>query len=299
MAESTNGDGGEAPPLVEERASRLFDESRLILGDRWADGRRDPDRGLRVTVIDLTDDDVVAVRDAATRLGVSDWLRLEPADPAALHAWERLRHELINLQDARPRVLQTSPTPDPGYRRPPVRIHLDAAAETVAADLHARYGGFVALHVGAFPYPPNPDQPRRSRSRPAQRDTVDSTEMRLELDGPLTIRSGQTHTHSLLLTNLSDRVITIETDGNLTADIIAADTGIHVGGFTGWQTQPLVTFTAAPGQTIRIPLLIGTASADPHLGYTVPPGTWMLTAPMDLADGRHLTTPALPFLVTG
>lgn len=88
-------------------------------------------------------------------------MRLERADPAALEGWERLRHDLLRLQDVQPGVLEQYPTPDPGYRRPPVCINLAPGAESTAADLHARYGGFVALRVGALSYPLDSDLPRR------------------------------------------------------------------------------------------------------------------------------------------
>jgi hypothetical protein len=38
--------------------------------------------------------------------------------------------------------------------------------------------------------------------------------------------------------------------------------------------MPMIMFRVAPGTTERIPLLIGTASFQPELGYTVPPGSW-------------------------
>lgn len=300
MTRSVDEDGSQAPRIVEEHSVNMFNKAQSILGDRLAERRRDPDRGVRVTVVDLNDADVAALRDAATRLGIGDWVRLERADPAALHAWERLRHDLISLQDARPRVLQMYPTPDPGYQRPPVRIHLDASAEATAADLHARFGDFVSLHVGALIYPPNPHLARGTRSRATnpERDLVDPEEIRIELDGPLAIRSGQTETHALLLSNIGDHEVTVNTNGSLTAVIVDPNTATPVGGFTGMQILPLITFTADPGQTVRIPLLVGTASFNPNLGYTVPPGTWHLYAPMDLADGRHLVTPALALTVT-
>jgi hypothetical protein len=106
-------------------------------------------------------------------------------------------------------------------------------------------------------------------------------------------RFGDTTTHHLLVTNLTGADVGIETNGHLTATIVDPDTGVSVGGYAGAKRLPLVTFTAAPATTVRIPLLVGTASYRPALGYTVPPGTWWLTAPIRLADGRHLTTPPL------
>jgi hypothetical protein len=46
----------------------------------------------------------------------------------------------------------------------------------------------------------------------------------------------------------------------------------------------LVIFTAEPGQTARLPLLVG---------------TWQLTASLRLADGRRLRTPLLELTITG
>ncbi|MGI8415474.1 MAG: hypothetical protein ACR2P2_04575 [Nakamurella sp.] len=297
----SHDDGGtQAQRLVDGRADELFDEAQSILGDRLAEPRRDPDRAVRITVIDLNDDDIVALHGAATRLGIDDWLRLERADPAALEVWERLRHDLIGLQEAQPAVLWGYPTPDPGYRRPPVGIHLNAGAEATAADLHARYGGFISLTVGALSFPRNPEQTQRPLSAiDVERDLVDPKEILVELDGPLMTRSGETETHALLLTNTSDHEISVKTNGNVTAGIVDAETGRTVGGFSGPQNLPLIIFTAGPGQTVRIPLLVGTASYEPGLGYAVPAGTWQLTAPLDFADGRNLVTGPLPFTITG
>jgi hypothetical protein len=46
----------------------------------------------------------------------------------------------------------------------------------------------------------------------------------------------------------------------------------------GAQQLPLVIFRVPPGQTGQVPLLIGTASATPHLGYAIPPGDWGIEA---------------------
>ena len=142
-----------APDHVERHAQDFFDEAERLVGERFAEARFDSDRGLRVTIIDLNDRDTTAIANAARQLGILDRVRIERADPAALATWERLRQELLRLQSAEPRVLMEYPTPDPGYRRPPVRIRLSAHAQATAADLHGTYGDFVSLQVGALPYP--------------------------------------------------------------------------------------------------------------------------------------------------
>jgi hypothetical protein len=65
------------------------------------------------------------------------------------------------------------------------------------------------------------------------------------------------------------------------------------GRYTGGQRLALVVFRVAPGKTERIPLLVGTSSYDPALGYAVPPGRWALFAVLRLEDGRRLKTPLL------
>jgi len=296
---SGNSPGAAAPDVVERHAQELFDQARALVGDRFAEARVDPDRGLRVTIIDLDVHDVSAINAVAERLGVAEWVRIERADPSALEAWERLRHDLRRLAGARRSVLTHYPMPDPGYRRPPVAIHVAADAEATAAELHAAYGDFVSLMVGALPYPPTENTPDRATSprRPSEQRTPDPSELTVTLDGCLSIRAGQSVTHDLLLTNLSDHDIRIHTNGHLTASIVD-DSGAVVGGYSGGQHLPLVIFTAEPAHTVRVPLLVGTASFVPDLGYTVPPGTWHLTASIELSDGRRLTTPPLELTIT-
>ena len=288
-----------APKDVGRHAHKFFDAARLLAGDRFAEARFDPDRGLRVTVIDLNDQDTASITHAAEQLGILDWIRIEHADPAALATWERLRHDLQRLQSIEPHLLMAYPTPDPGYRRPPVDIHLSADAQNTAADLHNSYGDFVALKVGALPYPPEPKSinTREATTPTERREPANPAEMNIALEGPLAIRSGQTSRPGLLLTNLSTEDIHVHTNGNLTATIVD-DAGADIGGYSGAQTMPLMVFTARPSKTVRIPLLVGTASYKPELGYAIPPGTWHLTAPMDLADGRRLMTPPLKLKIT-
>ncbi len=126
---------------------------------------------------------------------------------------------------------------------------------------------------------------------------MDPAQLRIVLDGPLHLRSGQTVTHGLLLTNLTDHDISVRTNGHLTATVVD-EAGEPVGGYVGAQQQPLVVITARPSETARVPLLVGTASLAPELGYTVPAGTWHLRSRLDLGEGRQYVTPALELTIT-
>lgn len=288
-----------APEDVRQRSHELFDAARAIVTSRFAEARVDPDGSLRVTVIDLTDKDARAIADAAQRLGIGGWARVERADSSALSTWERLRQDLLRLENARPRVLEEYPTPAPGYRRPPVEIQLAPGATAVAANLHAAYGTFVSLRLGALSYPAQPA--RRSAEQATDEPSLepaDPREMQILLDGPLSVRTGDIVMHGVLLRNLSDRTLSVSTNGNLTAAVTHPQTGMTVGGFTGAQNLPLVIFTVAPAETVRIPLLVGTASYLPELGYSVPAASWNLTAVVQLGDGRRVLIPTLPFTVT-
>jgi hypothetical protein len=123
------------------------------------------------------------------------------------------------------------------------------------------------------------------------------------LDGPAVVRSGHTLRHALLLHNHSGDELKIATaNGQLATAVVDPATGAVVGGFAGAQALSLITYRVAPGQTKSIPLLTGTASFTPRLGYTVPPGSWGIQATLILGrgyrDSPHRRTSVLPLTIT-
>ena len=130
---------------------------------------------------------------------------------------------------------------------------------------------------------------------------LDSREITVELDGPAVVRSGHTLRHSLLVRNLSGRDLQIATNGQVTAAVVDPQTGEVVGGFSGSPNWPLVIFRVAAGATEPIPLLIGTASYTPRLGYVVPAGEWGIqhaTLGPHPRDSPSRRTPILPLTIT-
>lgn len=75
-----------------------------------------------------------------------------------------------------------------------------------------------------------------------------------------------------------------------------------LGGSEGARALPLITYRVAPGQTKPVPLLTGTASFTPRLGYTVLPGPGGIQATLTLRpDPRNSSdrrTPVLPLTIT-
>ena len=216
--------------------------------------------------------------------------------------WDELKVVLGRLRDEQPDALMEYPTPEADEdRQPPFTIRLAPWAAATAEELHRQFGDDIELTVGALPYPPGRQPPRPPASGPLP-DLLDPHEIAAELDGPAVVGSGHTLRHGLLLRNLTGRELQIATNGQVTATVVDPHTGEVVGGFAGFQHLPLIIFRVAPGQTGRVPLLIGTASFTPRLGYVIPPGDWGIQATLTLGphprDSPRRRTPVLPLTIT-
>jgi hypothetical protein len=217
-------------------------------------------------------------------------------------AWDELKPVLVRLREEQPGTLMRYPTPEVDEnRQPPYAIQLAPWAVATAQYLHRQFGDNVEVTVGALPYPPGREAPRpRGGGQPA--DLLNPHEMTAELDGPAVVASGDTLVLGLLLHNLTQVEVQIATNGHITAVVVDPQTGEVVGGFSGAQVAPLVIFRVRPGRAERVPLLIGTASFTPRLGYAVPPGQWGIQATLrfgpDPRDSPRRRTPVMPLTIT-
>ncbi len=150
--------------------------------------------------------------------------------------WDDLRLVLLELRDTG--VLMSYPTPDRDRDRadrPPFRVGLACWATDTAADLHDRFGDGVDLRVGVLGYP----DPWAIPVRPmVANPPLDPAEAVVELDGPGEVRSGDVLHTGLLLANVSDHELAINTNGRLTALVLEPRTSDVVGGYSGAQTLP-------------------------------------------------------------
>ena len=216
-------------------------------------------------------------------------------------AWDELKVILARLRDQQPGILTQYPTLDIDEgRKPPFRVVLAPWAAHVAEELHRQFGDDIELTVGILRYPSDSRPPRPSVTGTVP-PLLDPREITAELVGPAVVSSGHTLHHDLLLRNLTDSELQIATNGHVTAAVVDPRTGEVVGGFAGWQTQPLIFFRVAPGAAEQVPLLVGTASFTPRIGYAVPPGDWGIQATLTLGPhppGSPKRTPVLPLTIT-
>jgi len=212
--------------------------------------------------------------------------------------WDDLSITVARLAGQDPRPLTQWPQPDSRPdQAPPFRIGLAAWAATTAEELHQRFGADVELTVGALRYPQRTLARSPGPLGRAGLPLLDPAQLRVALDGPLTVPSGHQVRHGLLVTNLTSRAARIDTSGSLITDVVDPRTEAVTGGYSGFVFTMLKAFTVPAGQTTRVPLLVATDSFLPALGYAIPAGDWGVQATLDPALGQAVRTPILPITV--
>lgn len=188
-----------------------------------------------------------------------------------------------------------------GIGRGRVNVKLAADQEALAASFHERFGDAVELRVGVFPYPPASGADEQEKEPPVvarpKLPLLPSEEFEVALEGEIVVFSGATKGGVLRIHNRGGAEAVIKTNGGVTARVIDPQTGDGVGGFFGFQQVPLIKFRIAPGATVSIPLLVGTALSVRSLGYAVPPGQWAIEVPIQIEGRGQFRTPPLPILI--
>ena len=224
--------------------------------------------------------------------------------------WDELKVILLELEGSGALSAYPDPSVDES-RQPPFRIRFAPWATDVAEELHRRFGDDVALVVGLLHYP-GPEPPRQHANAPDDIAEMDPTVMTVELDAPIVVASGHHTRGALRIHNTGTDPIVIATNGQVTARVVDPRTGEVVGGYSGFQALPLVYFRADADSTVVVPVLVGTASVAPELGYVVPAGEWAIQVVLDIEEGdstrrqsgadrparRRLRAPLLPITVT-
>jgi len=100
------------------------------------------------------------------------------------------------------------------------------------------------------------------------------------------------------VTNHEVHELILNTSGLLVGRVLDPKTRTVVGRFSGGLPLPLIRFPIPPEAHIDVPLLVGTASLVRALGYSLPPGEWMMDTILTVADGRRVRTAAVPLTIT-
>jgi hypothetical protein len=166
-----------------------------------------------------------------------------------------------------------------GDGRGVLRVQLWADQADRAEEICQRFGAAVSVTIGMFPYPDRFARPDRDSGTaldeppPQHLATLPET-VRVEPTEKLVIRSGAHLRTVIRVRNDSTTDVAANTNGQINGTVVHPDTGQRVGCYEGAQLMPLVRFDVPPGSTSEIPLLVGTASTKPELGWAVPPGPW-------------------------
>jgi hypothetical protein len=188
-----------------------------------------------------------------------------------------------------------------GIARGRVNVQLAADREDLAASFHQRFGDAVELRVGVFPYPSASRSDNQEKEPPAvarpKLPLLPSEEFEVVLEDEIVVSSGGTKSGKLRIHNRGSAEVVIETTGGVTARVVDSQTGDGVGGFVGAQAAPLIKYRIAPGETVSIPLLVGTTSSVRLLGYAVPPGSWAIEVPIQIEGRGKFRTSLLPILI--
>ena len=178
-----------------------------------------------------------------------------------------------------------------------LNIVVRASRRDLAQRLLDAYGDAVKLRVGFLSYPDptmiDAQAPRHRQPAPEQPPLLAAEEFQVSVDEGLAVQSGGHLGTVLHVHNVGAQEIVVLTNGAVTAGIVDPRTGKVVGGYEFVQTAIGVAFRVPPGAVVDIPLLVGTASTDPILGYCVPPGRWAIEVSLNLQDRGIFRTPLL------
>ena len=276
---------------------------RARLGERFGASRVADSGHLELFVVEPTAVDRAFVEAVAREAGIEGSVRVLTFEPEWAVAWRELSPQLEQLRTRG--VLSSGGSLGLQLQLPPWRVSLNAYAVSDAIALHGQYGSLLSLRVGFLAYPPDGVVPvprlERERTMPADPQLISA-----ELDRPAVVASGRTARHELLVTNRSDTTVTVCTGDTLRTEIADPQSGVAVGGVSGGRRALGRHYEIGPRLTRAVPLLIGTASFAPELGYAVPAGDWSLRIVLRLRDGdrqtvrptRRVLLPPLPVTIT-
>ncbi len=151
-------------------------------------------------------------------------------------------------------------------------LGLSSAGLPIADEILTRWGIYIdELTVGAFPYP-MPDPLPRSFCAEEPADIVEPSDLDLvvTVDPPAAVVAGASPLGSFTVENVGTTTQTVTYGAEVTAYLGSGPTARSA--FVGFVNLPLSVRPVAPGESITVPLLLGTDACDPADGHRLPPG---------------------------
>jgi hypothetical protein len=217
--------------------------------------------------------------------------------PRTARDLEEIQREIVALAGPRMRAV--------GIGAGTIDASLRADGQAIAEQIRAKYGDLVTIQVGLQPYPrgSGPSADCGARLGPVVTETPFTATLRLASS---TVRSGEDFKATASVTNGGTSPVEFESGDPMTAFIYRAGTDEIVGTYDGGIDGVGLGGTLAPGESIDVGVLGGTASCLAELGYALPPGTYDVRAAIDQyehpPDGdviiSYLLTAPVPLTVT-
>jgi hypothetical protein len=160
-----------------------------------------------------------------------------------------------------------------------ITVGVRAGAEELARELRAKYGDAIELSVGLFPYPP-PDDPQRAclSIRPT---VIEHPPLVAAVEVDRVIVAGTDFEGKVRLTNAGPVPFELETSSNFSLYLFRPGEPDPIGMSELGSMGTGYGATLAPGASIRLLAIGGTASCDLALGYTLPPDVYEARALVD------------------
>jgi hypothetical protein len=154
-----------------------------------------------------------------------------------------------------------------------IHVNLRADGEDVAAKVHAAYGELAEIVVGMLPYPDRFGGPPLCEPAADVLPSLAPLDVDLGLDSD-SVASGADFHGDVIITNTDTLPFDFQSGPTQTAVVYLPGATTPSGFFTGGMDAMGFGARLAPGESVTLDVVGGTASCDPALGYALPPGSY-------------------------